>query len=197
MSRFRLQLTQPQIEILSQFEPYEPRRTPGYYESLDIALIYSQNYDFNERQLRRLYGIVSNVRGTGIEHGHQKGVISFYFIPTIILTNVKQAIDSKSFEISFEDSDLNVLRAVYKRSLELGKLCGRYCNPEFHENEIAKQCKINPLEAKESLDRLIGLLQLSLIREKTGREFTIYYHKRRWILPRARLEDAEKILGIK
>jgi hypothetical protein len=154
------------------------------------------------KTVRSLYGIVGFSeypwmvrKPTGVV---RTSLILGYSIPSQNKEAVEKAFTNGGiFTKSFQESDINVLRALYERDSTLNQGKTRAWSPRFHQTEVAQLAQVSQLAARERLERLTGLLAVSSLQQITAvsDDKLIYSYGSRWFIPRSRLADVKQVIS--
>jgi hypothetical protein len=155
------------------------------------------------RVVRSLYGIfaIEEEEPWHFYKKTQKTVYRHFYIPSENIQPVKDALGGDGrFRGEVETEDLPVLKTVYERDRELKTLYGHGWNPRFFEAEVAKRANMSKGKTRKGLDRLVGVLARTNLREwkrvlMDNKYELIMLHRPQWFLPKARIPQADKILN--
>jgi len=149
-------------------------------------------------KFRGLYGLI------GIHHRltrNNRYSYEYFFIPVQNKSTLDTAMRCRIFSKQIRRQDLAALRAVYNKDEELRAKWSHW-HPRFSVTEVAKATGIPKKHARESLDRLVGILCFMSEYCKLGVgpgdwEFgpeTRYLTVPFWMLPAARHDLAHDLL---
>lgn len=183
---YHLKLTTKQLELLSGLS-IDKYILPPFSERQEERINATEIH-------RRLYGIISFFREMNPQTGHK---YYNFFIPERNKEAVEEAQQTGWFSKYFPEEDIHVLNLLYQRTQELYNLYGYGWSPEFTVTEVMKKTGLKKLEARESLDKLIGTIGFfseghMKFPEKGG---TVTIATPYWFIPKHRTALIEELLN--
>ena len=112
------------------------------------------------RIARGLYGVIGVY---DIGYCGNKHPIYGYFVPDPLHETVNIALSTGTFSVEINEENLPILRTLYERDRELRQQFRMSWNPRFHPTEVARLTDRSKEEARQGLERLIGILAVAKV----------------------------------